>query len=157
MKHLEGKRGLLFTVLFGLVVSLIEASEVSFDILFPQNWYTRVLHTCIQVWSNLDELIKDPDLSFHDQLLFVDAAIGKMTYARCCLDKLNKDQLEIVPEDFAYLYRILFTIESRCEKLTGRRYDDRLSCLMNLITKVKRTISDLFQSDDADIRANTRH
>ena len=46
--------GLVFGLMATMILSREESSEVSFDVLFPQNWYTRALQACIQVWGGLD-------------------------------------------------------------------------------------------------------
>ena len=145
--------GLIFGLMATAILSREESNELSFDVLFPQNWYTRALNACIQVWSDLDGILAEPDLSLSNQLMFVDAAIGKMTYICSCLERLEHE--EIGAEDYGYLHRMLYKIESRCEKLTGRRYDDRLSCLIDSVDKTKHAVISLFQTNNT--RSRTKH
>ena len=152
MKRLHEKRGVITAFLTSLIITISTrqyAQElVSFDILFPQNWYTKTMQSCMHVWSDLDLLIaQHREMPFENQLMMVDATIGKITFCTECLKKPSKQDANISQEDIGYLMRIVYSLDNKCEKLTGRKFDEKLSCLQIRIKKLRNQLHALFDAD----------
>ncbi len=150
MKQLKAKIGVLFGFIATLMFMLVDCqSDVSsFDILFPQNWYTRTLQSCMEVWGDLDQIIADEDIPFEQCHIIVDGSIGKMSYSLHCVEN-RVDTVVVDDDDLAYLIRLLRSLEHKCEKLAGRQFDDKLSCLQIRIKQLYMQLHQLIQTDSA--------
>lgn len=155
MKQLEAKRGAVFGLFMGIVVMLAiqcmhAQDSVSFDILFPQDWYTRTLQSCMEVWGDLDRVIANEDISFEQAHMFVDASIGRISYCSNCVES-RVNSAVVDDDDLSYLIRLLYSLDRKCEKLAGRQFDDKIACLKTRITQLRQQLSALLQSDSASL------
>src|SRR5690606_8590881 len=110
-KHPKAKKGVVFGLLVTIAaiwVALCQPAQdiASFDILFPQNWYTCTLQSCMEVWSDLDCVIGDQEMPFERRHLFIDAAIGKIAYCSSCFEN-RVDHSSVDDDDISYLMRIV--------------------------------------------------
>lgn len=155
MKHAKAQRGAIFGLLVGVVALLVTTGQqaqnsVSFDILFPQNWYNRALHSCMKVWTDLDTVLSDQDVPFEQRQMMVDAAIGKISYCANCFEtRVNHSY--VGDDDVEYLVRILYSLDGKCDQLAGRQFDDKLSCLQSRIKQLKIQLLELLQTDGATL------
>ncbi len=140
-------------MMIGLIVAMWSAFVVghahsdeeyfSFDTLFPDNWYTKALQTCMHVWTDLDTIITDKSLDSHQVSYMIDAAIGKVMYCRMCVKNLEHDQaVSIVEDDLLYLGRIATSLNNRCEKLINdARYREHAELLKQALQKFRGALS----------------
>lgn len=155
MKQFKAKRGVVFGLFMGIAVTLViqcmhAQDSVSFDILFPQNWYTRTLQSCMEVWGDLDRVIANEDMSFEQAHMFVDASIGRVSYCSNCVEN-RADSAAVDDDDLAYLIRLLYSLDRKCEKLAGRQFDDKIACLQIRIKQLRVQLHELLQADSASL------
>lgn len=158
MKQVRAKIRVVVGFFMGIAASLfiycLQAQDsISFDILFPQNWYSRTLQSCMEVWGDLDRVIADEDMPFEQRHILVDAAIGRISYCSNCLEnRVNSAQVD--QDDLAYLIRLLYSLDHKCEKLAGKQFDDKLSCLQVRIKQLRMQLHQLFQADSAALSSH---
>ena len=119
---------------------------VSFDTLFPENWYTKVLKNCMHIWSELD--VYDA-LDFNEQERILDASIGRVVY--CAQQFDQQKQHTQSASNIAYLIRGLEEIESKCVHYRAQLHQEKHHLLRGLIAEFKHKLVKLLQSDDTAI------
>lgn len=163
MKFLRTKKEVSWGLLAGFIATLMSANQqadepVSFDLLFPQNWYTNTLHGCMETWADLDTLRSDDGESTLQHFLLIDAAIGRIAYCIHCVSQSYQEEQEVSTrvhdEDLAYLVKLVYTLENKCEGLVGRRFDDKLACLQYHIKKLRIQLYELLKPNDASLSAS---
>jgi hypothetical protein len=140
-------------IIIGLIIGLwgslvmgrnqVDEDAASFDTLLPNNWYTKVLQSCMYVWTDLDAIITDDAMDTHVASYMIDAAVGRIMYCLSCVKKMPEDaSIAIVEDDLLYLGRITVSLNNRCEKLVNDpAYALHAEVLKNVLVKFRTALT----------------
>lgn len=118
----NSKNKLLFFIRTTIVVvflntlSLLYAQsiELSFDSLYPKTWYEKSLDSLISTWQLLETCNNKNE---EEMILVCDIILGKLTFAKCCIQKIKDENIPLLTEDYEYLMYVKDKIRSLLKKI----------------------------------------
>jgi len=104
----------------------MNATTLSFDILFPMTWYEKALHTLTSIWHTMQE--SD-----------IDVIMGKCAFTCFCVKKMRQTKQHIIPDDIMYFSEMLQSLEQRIIFLFSSESEedkDKCMCVQDIINRM---------------------
>lgn len=136
MKSIKNRMAFLYVASF-LYFGLFGAAErLSFDRLYPKNYFTQAREDCMQVWAAFEELCATPTPSIRSALL-IDAVVGKLAFAKSCLKKFHAKKIAVCDDDLIELSRIIGTIEQKAQDVSRSVLGQKGSLIKRMLEKMR--------------------
>lgn len=115
--------------------------NLSFDSLFPVRWYQKGLESSLSVWQTLTQVFeKNGDVSS----VPCNALLGKLSYARFCINHMIHEEVVCIPEDSAYFVMILHKIQDLLAiVVVNEKTHDFVLCASEMIVEMQKQLSEL--------------
>ncbi len=114
--------------------------SISFDVLYPESWLKKAIDASMLIWADV-RAFGGADLLPHERELFVDAIIGRITYAYYCISKEFGDNTAGPNhDDVEYIDRIVNKIMHEYKQLS-HGHTDRGACFEHQVELFKRALA----------------
>lgn len=131
---------LSFIILCSVSTSQSYQSIVTFDSLFPATWCQKSLEASLSVWQKLIQAFEKNDeaaIPFYELL-------GKLTFARFCINCMVKEGVVCLPEDSAYLGVVLSKVKGLVDMIVvGDENNDVILCIHDVISGIQKQMLQL--------------
>lgn len=125
---------LSFIILCSASTSQSYQNVVTFDSLFPATWYKKGLEASLSVWQLFAQAFEKNDgtaIPFYELL-------GKLTFARFCINRMIGEGVVCLPEDSDYLSIVLNKVKELVEMIVvTSENSDFVSCIHEIILSIQ--------------------
>jgi len=128
----------LYIIFFLLVKTNTVCADIiqgSFDILFPQTWYEKMLSATASVWHMMNNY--DVGNVQDDDAIVCDIVLGRLVFAYFCMKKIEKEEHCLLPEDGMYLTKIVSEIKNIFLK---HKVSDHTHCCVMMLDKMMKML-----------------
>ena len=148
MVRQRSKRELLAALLFGVLgtnfpVRTNNLEVISFDTLYPENWYTNILKHCMQILAELEVF---DALDEREQMHLLDGCIGRIVYCEYLIAHATIEQKNI--ENIPHLIRGLTKIEKRAQPNNESIHKDKQFVLLKSVQAFKKKLERLLEPNN---------
>lgn len=137
----NSKRTWLSLAFFLAFISLAvqgSSEHLSFDRLYPQTWFSRVIDNCMKIWSEI-EVVEAFDAQEQERIF--DACLGRVVYCQHLYGEAHKTRLH-KKENIPYLIQGLERIDKRCDKIKSCAHSQKMDLFKAYLRAFKTTLLD---------------
>lgn len=113
---------------------------LSFNRLYPENWYVKAREYCIHAWSALDEIVHREQNDRPSESSLIDISMGKLVFAYNAVSRMLESKMPLLKENVVYLSRLVGTLVQRGAQLSKSVAKDQIECLTSMIEKLRKKV-----------------